>query len=1448
MGFINTSTLIATAQRPVMFNLDGGTTNFVVNDHKLFSYLDTSSTAPFNTANGECRSSGTGTVFYEVKDITSGQLIVLEFNDVAYMPAAADNLISTGLLELQDIWEDKRNQRLYSPSKNLSFKIDKIGVLYYLPGEFVRGELPRGDDQNDFLVIEQINNVSQLQKLKLSAEHYKQLNAQFGPLTHLYFRDVEYTVDWIGKNYYGLLFQNNSGIYRTLQKALEDYMKSPTSTSYVFVLPYFPQSSWFKHFAKYFESIAQFPGRTEIFEISDNSISTTTASNPLVLGNPGDPFHSSIKSQASSSLKNFCNYNGEFKNHLQNPRIGFPAKLQAFFDFTENPSAGKDFSGVSDSEFNSGLNAKSNPTDSGIRKASCDWPIVVWFKDWTVSTHVDTLILAHLRFGHASKFKLQKLVDSGVNTGICFTCDGSIFCTCCRTARAVRPSFKSSNKRKVVEHAPPRTSSTYVGQLVFTDIIVMPESDDGHSYIVCFTDDTSRFTKVYFLKLKSDAVDAFQDYCSWLSKTVDKTCPDRRFHVESVVIRAVQSDQGGEYMGDFSAFCDQHNIAQRFSAAYAHENAAIAERYNETIQSVARALMCTAQFPRRKWPLAFRHAAHIITVLPHEHHRNLMSPFESIMGFKPDLSKFYVFGCLAFAFIDENVRDNKLSDRAKQFIYVGLDYDSPSFLLLDLTTNKVEKKGMVKCIENLDDYGKLLSRPVEGLKYNFTIPVNVPEPFDTNDIYDKDVMQILDLQIYYDSDDEETYGIIKIKTSAHPSGLWMKASAFMQSINNDTARYQMVKSYISKIKNTELQIMYYPIFAIVQVKYGHFRAHKCEAIIVSYDRSQTSTYGVIHYDGYFQDHKHTEVNFDSVLESSATFLSGILSCDNEEGDKFHSYVLSEFSNAVYSVSDVIDNSLIESIVNKLSTKWLDYKEPLTIKEALQRPDSEKWQEAINLEFHNLENVLKVLELVNEIPVGVKPIPTKFVFKLKVDSATGELDKYRARCVVKGFNELYGIHYTENYSPTPQIVTQRIIIVLCLYYNLDKHHLDVSSAFMNSFLKEVIYIELPEGIDINGCKFARLLKSLYGLKQAARDWYELSDRIIKTFDKNIKQSVTDPCFYFLFTDTVIFVLSVHVDDYFVGCNCDKYYANFIAHFKSHVTVTDKGKPQNLLQMSVEWHEDCVTLSQELQIIKLAQTYQIVGDKQSDTTPMEKGLKLTGGDKNNLPNVPYRELIGALFYIARMTRADILWVVCVLSRFTHCYTTELFRYALRVLRYLFKTKSLKLTFKIDPNAPPVEMFVDSSLGDPECSYADGRSTCGNVVFMYGCAVGWNCEKHDDVSLSSTDAEYKTLTYGFRDGLYFVNLLQRELQFPITPIPVKIDNLGAGFRAEQKMNNKRNKHVHLRYHFCRELIEQNIFELDHIHTALNPADIFTKALVGPLLRKLRMMILKCDEVDVD
>jgi len=247
-------------------------------------------------------------------------------------------------------------------------------------------------------------------------------------------------------------------------------------------------------------------------------------------------------------------------------------------------------------------------------------------------------------------------------------------------------------------------------------------------------------------------------------------------------------------------------------------------------------------------------------------------------------------------------------------------------------------------------------------------------------------------------------------------------------------------------------------------------------------------------------------------------------------------------------------------------------------------------------------------------------------------------------------------------------------------------------------------------------------------------------------------------------------------------------------------------------------------------------------------MEKGLKLTGGDKNNLPNVPYRELIGALFYIARMTRADILWVVCVLSRFTHCYTTELFRYALRVLRYLFKTKSLKLTFKIDPNAPPVEMFVDSSLGDPECSYADGRSTCGNVVFMYGCAVGWNCEKHDDVSLSSTDAEYKTLTYGFRDGLYFVNLLQRELQFPITPIPVKIDNLGAGFRAEQKMNNKRNKHVHLRYHFCRELIEQNIFELDHIHTALNPADIFTKALVGPLLRKLRMMILKCDEVDVD
>jgi hypothetical protein len=93
--------------------------------------------------------------------------------------------------------------------------------------------------------------------------------------------------------------------------------------------------------------------------------------------------------------------------------------------------------------------------------------------------------------------------------------------------------------------------------------------------------------------------------------------------------------------------------------------------------------------------------------------------------------------------------------------------------------------------------------------------------------------------------------------------------------------------------------------------------------------------------------------------------------------------------------------------------------------------------------------------------------------------------------------------------------------------------DVSGAFLNSTLTEEIYLRLPEGLKLHGSTIVLLLKALYGLKQAANEWHALSDKIIREFDPELKQSKSEPCIYYKITKDCIFVLSVHVDDYLFG---------------------------------------------------------------------------------------------------------------------------------------------------------------------------------------------------------------------------------------------------------------------------------------------------------------------------
>ena len=133
----------------------------------------------------------------------------------------------------------------------------------------------------------------------------------------------------------------------------------------------------------------------------------------------------------------------------------------------------------------------------------------------------------------------------------------------------------------------------------------------------------------------------------------------------------------------------------------------------------------------------------------------------------------------------------------------------------------------------------------------------------------------------------------------------------------------------------------------------------------------------------------------------------------------------------------------------------------------------------------------------ELLEGCKRVGCKWVFKTKRDSQ-GNIERYRARLVAKGFTHKDGIDYKETFSPISKKYSFRIIMALVSHYDLELHQMDVKTAFVNGDLEEDVYMDQPVGFAEEGKEHmvCKLKRSIYGLKQASRQWYlKFNDTIV-----------------------------------------------------------------------------------------------------------------------------------------------------------------------------------------------------------------------------------------------------------------------------------------------------------------------------------------------------------------
>lgn len=494
-------------------------------------------------------------------------------------------------------------------------------------------------------------------------------------------------------------------------------------------------------------------------------------------------------------------------------------------------------------------------------------------------------------------------------------------------------------------------------------------------------------------------------------------------------------------------------------------------------------------------------------------------------------------------------------------------------------------------------------------------------------------------------------------------------------------------------------------------------------------------------------------------------------------------------------------------------------------------DTQEWVLACEDEIKSIAKN-KCWDLV-DLPVGVKPIGLKWVFKLK-RNPDGSINKYKARLVAKGYVQKHGVDFDEVFAPVARIETIRFILALAASNNWEIHHLDVKTAFLHGELKETVYVTQPEGFEVKGeeNKVYKLKKALYGLKQAPRAWNNKLNEILKglSFEKCSKEH----SLYRRKDRNHFLIVAVYVDDLLVTGSNVKMIIEFKEQMATKFEMSDLGRLTYYLGIEVLQTNGCIMLRQERYAIKILEEAGL-SECNASQVPMDLNIKLSRSPRErSIDEKLYRRSIGCLRYLLH-TRPDLAFSVGVLSRYMQ-EPKESHGAALKqVLRYLRGTIGYGLVFK-HTNGQGLVGYSDSSHNVDE---DDGKSTTGHVFYFDQCPITWCSTKQETVALSSCEAEFMAGTEAAKQAIWLQDLFAELTYKKCEKVTIRIDNKSAIALTKNPVFHGRSKHIHRRYHFIRECIENGQVEVEHVPGSEQRADILTKSLGRLKFREMRMMI---------
>jgi len=360
---------------------------------------------------------------------------------------------------------------------------------------------------------------------------------------------------------------------------------------------------------------------------------------------------------------------------------------------------------------------------------------------------------------------------------------------------------------------------------------------------------------------------------------------------------------------------------------------------------------------------------------------------------------------------------------------------------------------------------------------------------------------------------------------------------------------------------------------------------------------------------------------------------------------------------------------------------------------------------------------------------------------------------------------------------------------------------------------------PPGLDTQG-QVCKLRKSLYGLKQASRQWFDkLSSFLISI---GFVQSQSDNSLFIRNNSGCFLALLVYVDDVILTGNSLKDIEDVKALLNSAFKIKDLGNLKYFLGFEVARSKKGIHICQRKYALDILSQTGMIGYKPC-STPYLKEYKDLYDVVETLPDpTVYRQLIGKILYLTN-TRPNLYFSIHLLSQFMQAPTVKHYAAVQHVLKYIKANPSQGLFFLAD-NQIQLKAFSDSDWG----TCLDTRkSTTGFCIFLGSSLVSWKSKKQGTISRSSTEAEYRALATTTCE-VQWLSYLLRDLQIkPTQTVVMYCDNKFARHIAHNQSFHERIKHLDIDCHVVREKVQSNLFYLLPISSEEQLVDGFTKIL---------------------